>query len=620
MIVTSDIFIDLYVTYFNLIFSSGIIPDAWQVGLIRPIYKKKGELLDPNSYRPITILSCFGKLFTSILNERLSSFLESNNILTPAQAGFRKGYSTIDNIFVIDILCDLLKKSKKKLYCAFIDFSKAFDSVWRAGLWFKLIKSWIRGKLFNLIKSLYNNIKSCVISNNNMSDLFGISRGVRQGENLSPLLFSIFVNDAEECLFAKNCKGIVINRDNDSAKLGIHLIVLLYADDTVLFGDSPSTLQNSLDHFHTYCCEWKLEINKNKSKVVIFGGGPSTSCKTIFKIGDCILEILDSYVYLGVRLHRNMKYNLAIKDLCDSASKAMFSLLKKSRNACLPIDCIIKTFDVMVVPILLYGSEIWGYNNISAIEKVHLKFLKLLTGLRQSTPTYMLYGELGRRPLYIGIAKRMITFWHKLNSPNPVKMSSVLLKIIYNDMDTNNTLPSMWILHVKQILNDCGLSYIFNNPNSVNTSWLASTVENILNDQFIQNWRSTIDSSSKGAYYKYLKQNHSFEKYLLLPKSISLPILKFRTSNHNLPVETGRWYSIPKELRTCPLCTSSAIGDEIHYLFRCEFFNAVRQPYIPKYFCSFVNMYKFNRLFSCSKLSIIKPLSKFISTILLHFK
>ena len=113
LIDTFDMLGPLYTSYFNLVFSSGIIPDAWLSGAIRPIYKKKGDVNDPNFYRPITILSCFGKLFTCVLNQRLDYFLKYNNLLTSAQAGFRKGFSTSDNVFILHMITQLLNCSKK---------------------------------------------------------------------------------------------------------------------------------------------------------------------------------------------------------------------------------------------------------------------------------------------------------------------------------------------------------------------------------------------------------------------------------------------------------------------------------------------------------------------------
>ena len=122
------------------------------------------------------------------------------NILAEEQAGFRKGYSTIDHIFNLKCLIDLYLFRGKKLYCAFIDYKKAFDSVNRIYLWQKLINNNIDGKMFKIIHNLYANAnaKSCVRIGNSKSTSFSSNIGVRQGENLSPVLFSLFLNDLTE--------------------------------------------------------------------------------------------------------------------------------------------------------------------------------------------------------------------------------------------------------------------------------------------------------------------------------------------------------------------------------------------------------------------------------------
>jgi hypothetical protein len=293
----------------------------------------------------------------------------------------------------------------------------------------------------------------------------------------------------------------------------------------------------------------------------------------------------------------------------------MFALLKKARNANLPLDCILKAFDVMIVPILLYGSEIWGYSYPDVIEKVHLKFMKLVTGLRKSTPNFMVYGELGRKPMSIQISKRMIHFWHRINNPGNVNKLSSTLYVLLNNDTTHDNFQIKWINHIKGILNSCGLSYVFKNPQDYDRQWLVNQVETILQDQFTQKWRSEIENSTKGVYYNIIKQSLTFEKYLLLPKQISIPILKFRACNHNLPIETGRWRQIPRENRKCPLCNSPVVGDEFHYLFKCEFFSYYRSFAIPDKYLKFPNLYTFRRILATSKVNELRPLSKFFRTI-----
>ena len=144
----------VFVRIFNIAFHSGIVPDSWSEGYICPIYKNKGNLNDVDNYRGITILSCYGKLFTCILNNRLHTYLENSGLMCKEQAGFRKGYSTTDHIFILKCLIDLYLHRGRKLYCVFVDYRKAFDSVRRVCLWQKLLKCTIDGKMFKIIKSL----------------------------------------------------------------------------------------------------------------------------------------------------------------------------------------------------------------------------------------------------------------------------------------------------------------------------------------------------------------------------------------------------------------------------------------------------------------------------------
>ena len=101
---SSERFMAFYVKLFNIVFETGIFPDAWQEGRLKPIYKNKGERNKPENYRPITILSCLGKLFTSFLNNRLTKFVERYDILNHNQVGFRKEFSTTDHIFTLHLL------------------------------------------------------------------------------------------------------------------------------------------------------------------------------------------------------------------------------------------------------------------------------------------------------------------------------------------------------------------------------------------------------------------------------------------------------------------------------------------------------------------------------------
>ena len=189
--------IKLYVKIFNTVLDSGKLPEKWIIGNIIPIYKNKVSKSDPKNYRPITLVSCFGKLFTSVINERLQNYSDEYELICENQAGFRKVYSTTDNLFILRTLTTLMKHNRKKLFCLFIDFEKAFDKVWRNGLWNKMMINNINGKLFSVIYNMYKCIKSGIVHNANVLEYFSCNVGLRQGENLSPFLFSLYLNDLE---------------------------------------------------------------------------------------------------------------------------------------------------------------------------------------------------------------------------------------------------------------------------------------------------------------------------------------------------------------------------------------------------------------------------------------
>ena len=166
--------------------------------MTKPIYKQKGscdDSDDPNNYRGITILSCFGKLFTSVINNRLVEYFDVMTTIGPKQAGFRAGHSTVDHVFTLHCIIDFLWAEKKRLYCLFIDYEKAFDRVQRAFLWQNLLDSYVDDRILTVIKDMYGKAKSCVKTKNVWADYFYCYSGVRQGKKLSHVLFAIDLND-----------------------------------------------------------------------------------------------------------------------------------------------------------------------------------------------------------------------------------------------------------------------------------------------------------------------------------------------------------------------------------------------------------------------------------------
>ena len=277
-------------------------------------------------------MSCIGKLFTSVLNSRLYAYLTSENILGNEQAGFRPKHSTLDHIFALHVISKFYIDQKKQLFCAFVDYSKAFDFVNRTHLWQKVLNSNINGKIFDVIRNMYKNAKSQVSFKNNLSNAFPCQVGVRQGENLSPLLFAIYLNDFNEFLSEKY-NGLTKITESISNELQIYLKIfcLLYADDTLILAESAKDLQKALDGLHIYCNKWALNVNIDKTKVIIFSKGKIKKYKS-FKFGDNTIAVVDDYVYLGTTFNYNGTFNKAKAKQALQAKKAVFILIRNKND------------------------------------------------------------------------------------------------------------------------------------------------------------------------------------------------------------------------------------------------------------------------------------------------
>lgn len=207
----------------------------------------------------------------------------------------------------------------------------------------------------------------------------------------------------------------------------IKLLLILYADDTVIFADNEISLQKALDGLESYCKLWKLNVNCSKTKILVFCGKKPTY-KYPFKLNNQLLEHVYSYKYLGITFNFNGKFNNGIKELKDQGRRAMFSLLQKSRHLHLDISVQIELFNSLVGPILTYGCEVWGFSCVDIIESLQLEFLKYILHVKKSTPNCFVYGETGQYPLYIHVYSRLIKFWHKLRTDIDGKLSNSMLK------------------------------------------------------------------------------------------------------------------------------------------------------------------------------------------------
>ena len=179
----------------------------------------------------------------------------------------------------------------------------------------------------------------------------------------------MYLNDLEQFLNDRNVNGLTSITEDFEGELDVYFkkIVLLYADDTVIISESKEDMQNQLNVFNDFCKKWKLKVNAEKSKVLVLSNG-RLPANLKFTYNNRDLEIVPNFSYLGITFSKSGSFNAAKKDL-------------------------VNIFDKTVKPILLYGCETWGVGKNDIIERVHLKFCKLLLHVKTSTPNVMVYGE-----------------------------------------------------------------------------------------------------------------------------------------------------------------------------------------------------------------------------------
>ena len=403
---------------FNAILISGHIPAPFKLGLIIPIPKSHNKDLSiPSNYRGITLLSVIAKVFEKVLLHRVS---DQQDQLNPLQGGFRPGFSCLHSAFILQEAISSVRERKKKVFVAFLDVKKAFDTVWHEGLMFKLALHKFPMYIWHILNNWYSSSTSAVLWNSHISRSFRIRQGVRQGAILSPLLYSSFVDGLLDQLSASG-HGVYI----DDVFCGAPM----YADDLALVSDSAEDLQDMLDITSNYARLWRYQFNASKSAILVFGESPVSrrrnrpSRKWLLD-GDEIPEC-DTHSHLGIlrsvlpsSVHRTT-------ERCSSARSAFFALnAVGSRFGCLHPCTSIKLYSSLCIPILLYGCELWSLtkSEVTMLERVHRKILRTIQGLPLRCPGIALQHLMGVSSAQSLIHQRQLNFMFSLS---PLTLSLV---------------------------------------------------------------------------------------------------------------------------------------------------------------------------------------------------
>ena len=322
-------------------------PEEWKRSIILPIHKKKDKLQCDN-YRGISLLCHSQKLMASVILQRIKARTEE--ILSEAQAGFRTGRSTIDQLFSLRLLSEKYHEYGRDLYICYVDFQKAFDSVWRKGLWQVMRHLGYDNKIIRLLESMYRSTVSSVRvgAQDELSSWFETLVGVLQGCVLSPLLFNIML----EVVMALSLD----NSDIGATISGFLCSNLRFADDIALLSESETDLQSQIDSLHTYSTRFGLKISTSKTEVQCISRSPRA---VKINIDSTALAQVDQFTYLGGVISSDASCENDIKRRIGLATGASASLNTIWAAKEISKHTKIRVYQSLVLSILLYNSETW---------------------------------------------------------------------------------------------------------------------------------------------------------------------------------------------------------------------------------------------------------------------
>lgn len=329
---------------FNLAMKSSIVPADWSYAVIAPIFKK-GSRKECSNYRGISLLSVVGKVYASVLVDRVRAIVE--DVLDEIQGGFRPLRGCQDQIFCLRQAIEKLCEKDKDLYLCFIDLEKAFDRVPRQKLFEILSEYGIRGSLLEAIKSIYVGSKAAVRIDGELSEAFEVNEGVRQGCCLSPLLFIIFM---DKIIKQANIQGDV--------KVGeVIMKILAYADDLVLMTDNVGELQNGINCLNAACGEFGMKISVSKSKVMHVG---KSRKEVVCSLNGEELEQVSVFKYLGALFAEDGKLVKEFegrKKMGNAVASQLRSHVFNKKE--LSSDTKLAIHRAIYRPTIMYGSESW---------------------------------------------------------------------------------------------------------------------------------------------------------------------------------------------------------------------------------------------------------------------
>ena len=402
-------------TLFNLMLRHSFVPVQFQRGFMIPLVKdQQGNHADSGNYRGITISPIISKVFEHVLKSAFSDYL----VTSQNQFGFKKGSSTSHAIHCLRETVDFYINNGSRVFCTFLDASKAFDRLIHSGLFLKLMDRKIPVVFLNLIIFWYSDLRCRVKWGKHFSEWFVLSAGVRQGGILSPDFYSIYVDDLIKKL---------MNSHKGCYYFGIFAAALFYADDMAILSPSIRGLGSLLELCGQYCIEWDISLNAKKSKNLYFGKRLDSLHHVT--LNGSVIEWVNEWTYLGVTLRSNKCFDCSISERIKKfyrSSNAILRIEGRSNDA-----VMLQLIESHCVPILTYAIEVVHVSNRDERRQLRVAYNSVYRKIfhYRWTESVSALQSFLRRPTWEQlIEKRRQSFVNRVRSLNSSSLSRALLQ------------------------------------------------------------------------------------------------------------------------------------------------------------------------------------------------
>jgi len=529
---------------FNRSITESLFPDCWKIANVVPIFKK-GEKTSVTNYRPVSLLSCCGKLFERVVFKHMYNFFLENNLLYKYQSGFLPNHSTTFQL--IDIFHHICQSFDNKQFSCmvFCDISKAFDRVWHKGLLFKLKQNGINGALLNWLENYLTNRQQRVVIQSAVSNTKRITAGVPQGSVLGPLLFLIYVNDISDSLLS---------------------LTRLFADDSSLFysasniTDIEGIINHDLRLLSHWAKQWLVSFNPNKTEAILFSLKATERIPNLI-FDNTIIQFVENHKHLGVTLNYKGQWHAHIDNILQSASKVVglmrklkFILNRKSLN---------QIYLSYIAPIMEYSCIVWdGCSDgcADSLQKLQNEAARIVTGLTRSVSLANLYRECGWQHLGSRREAQKLYFMYKV-SHNMIP--SYISDLIPSTVQETNQYPLRNSENIRAPFCRTVISQKSCIPSSIGL-W-NNTDTDVRNASSLSAFRSRIINEFKVPCVPTI--------YLEGNRYLSVLHARIRNNCSDLNYDLFR-----NNLRENPCCKCNSIDYENseHYFFCCSLFNNQR--------------------------------------------